>query len=53
MGYSVLGYDTFCTLCNGINESNTLERRPAGEQAKGKFDWHSGMTLSEFEEMNL
>ncbi|MBP3346656.1 MAG: radical SAM protein [Alphaproteobacteria bacterium] len=53
MGYSVLGYDTFCTLCNGINESNTLERRPAGEQAKGKFGWHSGMTLSEFEEMNL
>ncbi len=53
MGYSVLGYDTFCTLCNGINESNILERRPAGEQAKGKFDWHSGMTLSEFEEMNL
>lgn len=52
MGYSELGYDTFCTLCNGINESNILERRPAGEQAKSKFDWHEGMTLSEFEELN-
>ena len=51
LGYSELGYDTFCKLCNGISAANTLERDVAGAQAKQKYLWHEGMTLSEYEEM--
>lgn len=52
LGYSELGYDTFCLLCNGIDRSNNLERSPAGEQAKKKFTWHDDMTLKEYEDLN-
>lgn len=49
-GYSELGYDTFCRLCNGINSANTLTTDIAGRQASCKQDWHEGMTLQEYEE---
>jgi len=52
LGYSELGYDTFCKLCNGINKANTLKRDIAGAQAKGKYCYHEGMTLAEYEEIS-
>ncbi len=51
LGYSELGYDTFCKLCNGINSANTLTRDIAGRQASGKIKWHEGMTLKEYDKM--
>lgn len=49
LGYSELGYDTFCLACNGIGATNTLPRSPAGEQARRKLSWRPDMTLAEFE----
>lgn len=51
LGYSKLGYDTFCTLCNGINEANTLEKETAGIQAHQKYDWNKHMTLKQYEQL--
>ncbi|GHU00351.1 hypothetical protein FACS1894186_0660 [Alphaproteobacteria bacterium] len=51
LGYSNTGYDSFCRYCNGHKGINKLGRRPAGEQASGRFDWNveNPMLLAEFE----
>ena len=50
LGYSELGYDTFCKMCNGINIANTLERDIAGTQVNKKYEW-TNLTLKEYEKI--